>query len=44
MSKKVIEHIETADEQRELFLWKYRDIKREEVNPMYEVSCEPNFI
>jgi len=36
--KKVTEHIETAEEQRELFLWKYRDISREDVNKMYDVS------
>jgi hypothetical protein len=38
-SKKVTEHIETAEEQRELFLWKYRDVAREDVNKMYNVSC-----
>lgn len=37
--KKVTEHIETAEEQRELFLWKYRDISREDVNKMYDVSA-----
>ena len=36
-TKKVTEHIETAEEQRELFLWKYRDVNREEVNKMYNV-------
>ena len=35
MSKKITEHIETAEEQRELFLWKYKDISRDEVNKMY---------
>mmetsp|Transcript_32515 Transcript_32515/g.71545 ORF Transcript_32515/g.71545 Transcript_32515/m.71545 type:complete len:273 (-) Transcript_32515:450-1268(-) len=33
--KKVTEQIETAEEQRELFLWKYRDVKREAVNVMF---------
>jgi hypothetical protein len=37
-SKKITEHIETAEEQRELFLWKYRDVAREDVNKMYNVS------
>lgn len=37
-TKKVTEHIETAEEQMELFLWKYRDISREEVRKMYNVS------
>lgn len=37
-SKKVTEHIETAEEQMELFLWKYRDVSREEVSKMYNVS------
>lgn len=36
-TKKVTEHIESAEEQRELFLWKYRDVAREEVNKMYNV-------
>lgn len=37
-TKKVTEHIETAEEQMELFLWKYREISREEVRKMYNVS------
>lgn len=38
MSKKITDHIETAEEQRELFLWKYKDVSREDVNKMYNVS------
>eukprot|EP01032_Pedospumella_encystans_P019571 gene19571-22250_t len=34
-TKKVTEHIESAEEQMELFLWKYREISREEVRKMY---------
>lgn len=30
--------LQTVDEQRELFLWKYRDVTREEVNTMFKVS------
>lgn len=37
-SKKITEHIETSEEQMELFLWKYRDISRAEVHKMYNVS------
>lgn len=37
-AKKITEHIETAEEQRELFLWKYKDVPREDVNKMYHVS------
>lgn len=29
--------LQTVDEQRELFLWKYRDITRDEVNAMFKV-------
>ena len=30
--------LHSVDEQRELFLWKYRDVKREDVNELMKVT------
>lgn len=34
----VASKLKSLDEQRELFLWKYRDVSRKEVNEMFKVS------
>lgn len=36
MSEKICEKVTTAEEQRELFLWKFRDVKREDVMVLYQ--------
>ena len=38
MSGKVVDKIQTPEEQRELFLWKFRDVKREDVMVLYKVG------
>lgn len=35
-SQKIAEKVNTAEEQRELFLWKFRDVKREDVMVLYQ--------
>jgi len=36
---KVTETINSLDEMRELFLWRFKDVDRAKVMVMYKVSC-----
>lgn len=39
VSGKVTETIQNLDEQRELFLWRFKDVDRAKVMVMYKVRC-----
>lgn len=36
--KNIVDKLKTNEEARELFLWKYRDVSREDVNALLEVN------
>lgn len=39
----VVHHLETAEQQRELFLWKFGDVPRADVNDWLKVSRAINW-